>query len=128
MPEPTMPARVQLLRTKGFRLQQLHPGAIVVRRPTLYGNPFTVRDAIEDEPGLTVLAARRRCTDYYDMWLGGEIELTDPLRVNQRAWIVEHLPDLAGHPLACTCPLPEPGEPDWCHGVPLLRRSNRRGA
>jgi len=32
--------------------------------------------------------------------------------------------DLAGHPLACWCPLPEPGTPDWCHAAVLIRRAN----
>jgi hypothetical protein len=28
--------------------------------------------------------------------------------------------DLAGFDLACWCPLPAPGQPDGCHGWPLL--------
>lgn len=31
---------------------------------------------------------------------------------------------LTGRDLACWCPLPEPGEPDHCHGRVLLRRAN----
>lgn len=119
-----MATRVRLLRTKGFRLQQQHPGAIVIRRPTRWGNPFVVAEAMDDEPGMTELEARERCTWLFDLWLEGDIELTDPLRIAQRKWILENLPTLAGHDLACTCPLPEPGQPDWCHGTPLLRRAN----
>lgn len=118
------PARVKLARTKGFRLQQHAPGAIVVRRPTRYGNPFHVAEAMEDDPALTAVQARERCTNLFDLWLDGDVELTDPDRVVQRAWILDHLGELAGHPLACSCPLPEPGEPDWCHAVVLLRRAN----
>jgi hypothetical protein len=119
------PARVRLSRTKGFRLQEHAPGAIVVRRPTRWGNPFTIADAMEDEPTLTELEARERCTSMFDLWLEGDLELTDPLRIAQREWILDNLPKLAGHDLACTCPLPEPGAPDWCHGAVLIRRSNR---
>jgi Domain of unknown function (DUF4326) len=119
----TAPARVQLSRAKGFRLQEHAPGAIVVRRPTRWGNPFVVRECIEDEPTLTVPEARERCTWLYELWLEGELELTHPDRIEQRAWILAHLPDLAGHPLACTCPLPAEGETDWCHGAVLLKRA-----
>lgn len=123
MPMPELPARVQLSRRKGFRLQQHAPGAIVVRRPTRWGNPFVVRECIEDEPTLTEFEARERCTWLFDLWLEGDLELTDPRRIAQRAWILEHLHELAGRPLACTCPLPKPGQPDWCHGAVLVRRA-----
>jgi hypothetical protein len=123
-----LPARVRLSRAKGFRLQEHAPGAIVVRRPTRYGNPFIVAECIEDEPTLTDLEARERCTRLFDLWLEGDLELTDPRRVEQRAWILDHLGDLTGHPLACTCPLPVAGEPDWCHAVSLIRRANPRPA
>ncbi len=118
-----MAARVRLLRTKGFRLQERHPGAIVIRRPTRWGNPFTVRECLEDDPALTELEARERCTTLFDLWLEGDLELTSPLRIAQREWILDNLWRLTGHDLACTCPMPEPGQPDWCHGAVLIRRS-----
>ena len=105
-----MAARVRLLRTKGFRLQQRHPGAIVVRRPTRWGNPFTVRECLEDDRALTELEARERCTTLFDLWLEGELELTSPLRIAQREWILGNLWRLAGHDLACTCALLLGGE------------------
>ena len=37
-----------------------------------------------------------------------------------RSWLA----DLAGKNLACWCPLPEPGQPDWCHAAVLLRLAN----
>lgn len=119
-----VPARVRLSRTKGFRLQQYAPGAIVVRRPTRWGNPFTVADALADDPALTAAQARQRCAEFFDLWLDGEIELSDPALAERRAWILEHIQELEGHPLACTCPEAVPGEPDWCHAVSLIRRSN----
>jgi hypothetical protein len=32
--------------------------------------------------------------------------------------------ELAGRDLACWCPLPAAGEPDLCHGAPLLNVAN----
>ena len=40
-------------------------------------------------------------------------------------WIVEHLHELTGRDLACFCPLPEPGEIDWCHARILIEESAR---
>lgn len=119
-----IPARVRLSRAKGFRLQQHAPGAIVVRRPTRWGNPFTVADAIADDPTLTEAEARQRCTEYFEMWLDGEIALSGPEFAERRTWILEHLEGLTGHPLACTCPLPGPVATDWCHARVLLRLAN----
>lgn len=120
-----LPPRVQLSRAKGFRLQEHAPGAIVVRRPTRWGNPFTVADAIADDPALTVLQARKRCTECFDLWLDGEIALSSLELTERRIWILGHVDELEGLPLACTCPLAEPGVPDWCHGAVLIRRANR---
>ena len=119
-----LPTRVRLRRTRGWRLQVQAPGAIVVRRPSRYGNPFTVADALADDPSLTAAQARARCTRLFALWLDGEITPTDPAATTRRAWILDHLPDLAGHPLACSCPHPEPGQPDHCHGAHLIERSN----
>lgn len=45
-----------------------------------------------------------------------------------RQWVISHGIDytpLAGWNLACWCPLPRPGEPDWCHAAVLLELANR---
>ena len=34
--------------------------------------------------------------------------------------------ELAGRDLACWCPLPEPGRPDWCHAAVLLDVANNK--
>lgn len=53
------PRRIQRSRQSGWSKKN----AVIVDRTTKYwGNPFTVKDAIADEPGLTVLEARERCT------------------------------------------------------------------
>lgn len=125
----TLPARVQLSRRKGFRLQEHAPGAIVVRRPTQWGNPFIVAVEQRIDPTLTVLQARERCTRLFDLWLDGDVELVSPAyHVEQRAWILANLERLRGHPLACTCPLPAVGAIDHCHARVLIERSNRPAA
>jgi hypothetical protein len=118
-----VPARVRLSRAKGFRLQEHAPGAVVVRRPTRWGNPFTVADVLKDDPTLTEVQARECCTGLFDLWLDGLLVGVDDL-AERRAWILGHIGDLTGRPLACTCPLPGPGAPDWCHGAVLLRHAN----
>lgn len=120
-----LPPRVRLSRAKGYRLQTTHPGAIVVTRPGRYGNPFHVADALADDPTLTDTEARARCARYYAGWLDGEVSLTDPELIRRRAWILDNLGQLAGHPLACWCPLPQPGQPDHCHAAHLIHRANR---
>lgn len=117
------PARVRLSRARGYRLQHHAPGAIVVARAAPWGNPFIVPEALEDEPDLTPLQARQRCVEVFDLWLEGDVILTHPRHVERRAWILANLGQLAGHPLACWCPLPAPGQPDWCHAAVLIRRA-----
>lgn len=122
----TLPPRVRPSRAKGYRLQTAHPGAIVVTRPGHpaarhhYGNPFHVTQALTDDPTLTTTQARQRCAGLYRLWLDGEIYVNDPAEVQRRQWILDHLHPLAGHPLACWCPLPQPGQPDHCHAAALL--------
>jgi hypothetical protein len=120
-----LPPRVQRRRAKGYRLQAAHPGAIVVTRPGKWGNPFEVEDALDDDPTLTTDQARETCARMYRRWLDGEITLTDPELIGRRTWILDHIDQLAGHPLACWCPLPEPGQADHCHADVLLDLANK---
>lgn len=69
----TLPTRVRLRRTRGWHLQTQAPGAIVVRRPSRYGNPFTVADMLADDPTLTGTQARAQCTRLFALWLDGEL-------------------------------------------------------
>ena len=119
-----MPQRIQLSRRKGWRKPE---GAIVVARPSKWGNPFSVDDwgrerAIEwfgyvaqgfwtphrlddltDEQYDKVYAARNR-------WLA---------RWNHQHPIELARALLAGHDLACWCPLDQP-----CHADVLLEIAN----
>jgi Domain of unknown function (DUF4326) len=91
------PQRVQLRRTKGWRKPE---GAIVVARPSKWGNPFTV----------------------------GEYGRGEAIRLYRQAVLHAHpgVPtveeiqqELAGHDLACWCPLDR-----LCHADVLLELAN----
>lgn len=89
-----MPERIQLRRTKGWRKPT---GAIVVRRPTRWGNPFSVAEHGRAE-------ARRLFLAYLD----DHPDLVADARLM-----------LAGHDLCCVCPLGV-----WCHADEWLRIAN----
>jgi hypothetical protein len=95
----TTPQRIQLRRTKGWRKPE---GAIVVARPTRWGNPFKVDVFGQD------IAVRL----YRQGVLRGQREQGIPTP----AEIQQHL---AGHDLACWCPLDRP-----CHADILLEVAN----
>lgn len=108
MTTPHTPARVQLRRTKGWRMP---PQCVKVARPSRWGNPFTVAahgvDAVE----------------MFRKWLAGE-----PLSAGERftfltdrrAELLARLPELKGKSLACFCPLS-----DACHADVLLELANK---
>lgn len=112
------PARVRRRRVKGWRMP---PGAVYVGRPTRFGNPFTLADALADQLDLTEAQARECCARMYGLWLAGELFLTDPAAVEQRAWILGHLDRLTGRTLACWCP------PGPCHADRLIELANPEG-
>lgn len=120
-----MPEGFQLSRKKGSRMRK---GGKGVARPSPFGNPFTVADAIEagyEDP-------QRACVAHFEAWVDGDEAYQDVYVVNgrryDRRWIREHLDDLRGKDLGCWCPLPEPGEPDICHRAVLLKLSNDKEA
>lgn len=114
----TLPQRIQLRRTKGWRRPE---GAIVVARPSKWGNPFRVADAVEwgaarDESHAVgvVVESFRRWLDGSDYdWFGTESDRC-------RSEMLAHLDELRGHDLACWCPLDRP-----CHADVLLEMANR---
>ena len=112
---PAPPQRVQLRRTKGWRMPA---NTLKVDRTTRFGNPFLVSDY-----------GRPRAIGWFRAWLsqeGGRIRLPPgPALARRRREILEALPSLRGRNLACWCPLPEAGEPDQCHGAVLLDLANR---
>lgn len=104
-----MPKRIRLSRKRGYKKP---PGSVVVDRRTRYGNPFKVGDPGVPDRGVAVvylgtLIAMRAA--------GHEMAGRHPYPS-----LAEIRAELAGHDLACWCPLPRPGEPDLCHAALLI--------
>ncbi|POM25446.1 hypothetical protein BTM25_40930 [Actinomadura rubteroloni] len=93
------PVRVRMTRAKPWRDD--HPDAVIVARPTRWGNPFPVRDGDRAE------AIRR-----FRIYLSERPELVTAARR-----------ELAGRDLAWWCPLDQP-----CHADVLLDVANRPAA
>lgn len=93
------PQRIQLRRTKGWRKPE---GAIVVSRPSKWGNPFKAGAYVTTDQ---IVERYRAGVDRH--WPG--FPTADEIR--------EHL---AGHDLACWCPLDQP-----CHADVLLEIANQ---
>jgi hypothetical protein len=117
------PQRIQLRRTKGWRKPE---GAIVVSRPSRWGNPYVVHhhtDACYDEgsaaelacPGTEGRETRSAAVKAF------EHIFRFPLSYDPDYPDVEEIRgELAGHDLACWCPLDQP-----CHADVLLELANR---
>jgi hypothetical protein len=115
----TNPVRLQLSRRKGFNLQALSRAAnglpaINVTRSGAgrgkYGNRYRVG----------VDGTREECIDKFRADI--EAELSASI-VNVS--LIEMLGELRGNNLACVCPLPSDGEPDFCHAATWLEFANR---
>ena len=118
------PIRIQRRRHRGWRKPD---NCVIVNRPSRFGNPFTIAQAVEAEMG----EPRSACAANYAEWLrvgtaGGWYEQTYRIgkQVFDRRRILADLHLLRGKDLACTCPLPEPGQPDHCHAAVLLALAN----
>lgn len=110
------PSRIQLRRTRGWRKPE---GAIVVARPTRWGNPYAVG---RGRFGWTVWDDRRgeRVGPVYDTKAEAAAVAVDKYRtfMEQHA-AANNVRSLAGHDLACWCPLDQP-----CHADVLLDLAN----
>lgn len=108
-----MPARIQLSRRRGFRLQE-HSRAlnglecVKVDRTTSFGNPFVVRG---DDFGRAAAVAA------FKVWLLCPTLATPFL--NERQRLLSRLPELRGKNLGCWC---QSGAP--CHADILLNLAN----
>lgn len=125
----TMPQRIQLRRTKGWRMPA---NTVKVDRTTIYGNPFR----IGDDPSKHKLwwrvseDARNRFTaDRWPWVIHTAEEAVDLFRGlansdhnrETLAAIARH--DLEGRNLACWCPIDQP-----CHADVLLELANAPAA
>jgi hypothetical protein len=108
-----MPDRIQLRRTKGWRKPE---DAIVVARPSKWGNPFRVGTTypampapmrVVDSPRIAVIAF------YYWTMHSWDHDPDNPEGIH--AWLAP----LVGRDLACWCPLGAP-----CHADVLLELAN----
>lgn len=113
-PDTAAPKRIQLRRTKGWRKPE---GAIVVARPSKWGNPWVLCDPFKHcdheycEPVVELVIS------HYRAGVLGYPEFGDP-PVPDAATVRR---ELRGHDLACWCPLDEP-----CHADVLLELANER--
>lgn len=122
------PARIQRQRAKGQT--GIPPGAKYVGRGKgcMWGNPFTVTDAIEAGFAETGPEARAYVAETFRAWLTYEMPAGPPgtpSAAANRDWMITNLPKLTGRDLACWCAVPEPGQPDHCHGAVLLELANK---
>lgn len=92
------PRRITLSRRKGWRLPE---GAVVVARPTRWGNPFPLKDFPD----------RAAAIAHYRDWFA------QPEQAELRAAVRA---ELKGRDLACWCPQGGP-----CHADILLDWANR---
>jgi hypothetical protein len=122
-----VPERIRLRRTRGWRLP---PGAVSVARPTKWGNPFVVGEAIERDSPLWPYIAQLVPGGTGDMPSVTPL-LRETVVTAHGWWFIEqpHLmltvaEELGGRDLACWCPLPAPGEEDICHAAFLLAMAN----
>jgi len=97
----TTPKRIQRKRTRGWRMPE---GAIVVTRPTKWGNPYPLKAAHDALSALIVVAK-------FEEWLANDPDGRQIAAAAKR--------ELRGHDLACFCDLDEP-----CHADVLLRIAN----
>lgn len=107
-----MPERIQLRRTKGWRMPA---NTVKVDRATRWGNPFTVKACIEAGYANLEVAAAVYVVAAHRAWMKGE-------RYWTHGAVLPPVPDLAplrGKNLACWCP---PGAP--CHADVLLELAN----
>ena len=106
-----MPDRIQLRRTRGWRKP---PNTVVVARPSRWGNPFVIGASMpmpveRYQPRIVLVRDAAHAVKLYRRWLTGSANRIDNL-----------VPELAGHNLACWCPLDQP-----CHADVLLELANR---
>ena len=97
---PRSPRRIQLSRRRGWRKP---PGAVVVARPSKWGNPFVINES----------RTRTEAIRLYERALAGKGSVALPFTV------ADVKRELAGRDLACWCPLDVE-----CHADVLLAIAN----
>lgn len=106
-----MPERIRLRRAAGWRKP---PGAVVVARPSRWGNPFPLEEVRAEHPDLPDHELRGIAVGRFRAMVEGDADGRGgyPALADIRA-------ELAGRDLACWCPLDGP-----CHADVLLALAN----
>lgn len=110
------PVRIQLSRAKGWRMP---PNTVKVDRSTIWGNPFTVKDAGAagyygpELPAFVVDCFSNWLRGDRQNWMGDESDAAAAL-------ILSRLPEIRGKNLACWCAIGSP-----CHADVLLALAAR---
>jgi hypothetical protein len=119
-----MTKRIQLCRAKGWRKPE---GAVIVARPSVYGNPWRMQDVdtfnnpqpqskAERDTRRRAWAVRQYARELHGRGGTGEFEFVTIAQIRER---------LAGRDLACWCPLEdEHGNRVPCHADVLLEVAN----
>ena len=112
----TAPKRIQMSRQHPWRAE--NPDAIIVARPSKWGNPFTVAGALTAGFADTKEGARKVAVDAFRDWLDGDTWAagSTPEWDFRRLRFLADLSEIAGHDLLCWCPLDQP-----CHADVLLK-------
>lgn len=110
------PRRIQRKRTRGWKLPA---NTVIVDRTSRFGNPFTIKGAIDNDFASNEADARKLAVEAFESvlahgrnsswWFEGGGARFERIRAD--------LPLLVGKDVACTCP--EDGLP--CHGDVLIR-------
>lgn len=108
-----MPKRIQLSRKAGWRKPE---GAIVVSRPSKWGNPYTVDHyrSIPSYEDMDIWDLRYMATSDFGGMVAGKWG-----RQHRYPPLAEIRAELAGKDLCCWCPLDQP-----CHADVLLELAN----
>lgn len=116
-----MPRRIQLRRKLGWRKPA---GAVVVTRPSVFGNPYRGPGAVDAYRKLLADAAKGApstvCGEGFE---GGyaHCDICSPASLATFAGLVlARMPQLRGKDLCCWCPLGKP-----CHADVLIELANR---
>jgi len=99
-----VPERIQLRRTKGWRKPE---GAVVVARPTPWGNPYRMGEPAYGNEPVTAAEVVEMFRLHLDVFANVGPDGADPFA------------PLRGRDLACWCPLDQP-----CHADVLLDVAN----
>lgn len=108
------PIRVQRKRARGWKMPE---NTVYVGRPTVWGNPFTDKYAID-----AGFYGNKDFLPYcFRDWIGGGDWFWGGEECNERRnRLIAALPTLRGKNLACWCRLDQP-----CHADVLLELANR---